>query len=123
MGENALLNAMHKYQMSQKVAQISEIDDNKILNPLDKYYKVIDDKQIYPYSYGLVNRKETIDEVDCSNQIINEDYAEALAEGLSVSKFVTIINMSSCGLTSKSSSMIINLMNRKLVKHLNLGYN
>ena len=30
--------------MSQKVAQISEIDDNKILNPLDKYYKVIDDK-------------------------------------------------------------------------------
>ena len=44
MGENALLNAMHKYQVSQKVAQISDINKEKILNPLDKYYKVVDDK-------------------------------------------------------------------------------
>jgi len=44
MGENALLNAMHKYQASQKVAQISEIEEDKVLNPLDMYYKVVDDK-------------------------------------------------------------------------------
>lgn len=108
MGENALLNAMHKYQVSQKVAQISDINEDKILNPLDKYYKVVDDKKIYPYSYGLVNRKDTISEVDCSNQAINDDYAEALAEGLSVSQFVTTINMSGACLSTKSASMIIN---------------
>jgi len=61
--------------------------------------------------------------VNCSNQILNDDYVEALAQGLSVSKFVSRLNMSGTRISTRGATMTINLMNKQLVKHLDLSYN
>ena len=61
--------------------------------------------------------------MNCSNQILNDDYVEALAQGLSVSKFVSRLNMSGTRISTRGATMTINLMNKQLVKHLDLSYN
>lgn len=67
VGENAILNSMHKYLASRRLAEISELKNKQSEDPLVHYYHEIQKKGIIPRGMGFVNKLNSIKELNIQN--------------------------------------------------------
>ena len=61
--------------------------------------------------------------MDLENQYLNMDYIEAISEGISVSKYITHLNLRNTNLNTAGAMLIVKKMMVKKIKHLDMGYN
>jgi len=61
--------------------------------------------------------------MDLENQYLNMDYIEAISEGISVSKYITHLNLRNTNLNTAGAMLIVKSMMVKKIKHLDMGYN
>jgi hypothetical protein len=77
-GANAILNQMHKYSSIKKHTMMNELK-NKVANPVVQYLIAISKNNVMPKSMGMVHKKDTINEVDCSNNALSIEYINAIS--------------------------------------------
>jgi hypothetical protein len=71
----------------------------------------------------MLKRKNNINKIDCSQQVINIDYAKPLGEALGHAKYVNFLNLRSCSLCDESAIAILSKMDRAVVTHIDLSEN
>lgn len=76
-----------------------------------------------PKTYGMLQRKNNINKIDCSQQVISIDYANPLGEALGHAKYVNFLNLRSCSLSDEAAIAILSKIDRAVVTHIDLSDN
>lgn len=76
-----------------------------------------------PKGFGLVHRKNGINEIDCTDCKISDQQAKAIAASLNRAKYVSTLRLRNTGLSDEQGISILRSMDRKLIRHLDVSYN
>ena len=105
------------------MAQLTDIKGKKHDNPLVQYYSEINKNNLIPRTLGFVHKKQPVTELNCQNQMLNPNYVEALTKGVSVAKYIRNLNLKNTKISNKGAISIIEGMDRKRIKVLDMSYN
>lgn len=72
---------------------------------------------------GFVHRRENIKEINIKSFYVRDAYMEAFTKGINISQVIEEINFRNIGLTTNRAIKLLESLNRKKIKSLDLSYN
>lgn len=72
---------------------------------------------------GFVHRRDNIKEINIKSFYVRDAYMEAFTKGINISEVIEEINFRNIGLTTNRAIKLLESLNRKKIKSLDLSYN
>ena len=99
VGEEAILNALRKYNNADKIVQLNEINGKEgDTSHLVKYLHEMNRNMHIPKGFGFVHRRQPINSIDASDFQITNEHARAMAGSLGRARHVNKLILRNVGL-------------------------